>query len=244
MADASAPTVQILSPVAGASVSAGQFATVLVSAADNGTLASIILDTTGAEVFSATHQVTPGASTAQATFQIPLSIAPSQTSLNVAVRASDVAGNESAPDSRVYTVIVPDTTQPALTSLVTASGSTRVLAGETVTLRAAVSDNIGVTALAFQVEGGFASTGTAAVAPPVVAGTADLSILIPASTPNGALVTVRVRASDAANNLSEETSIVLTVGDTAAPVLTILSPAEGAAGTARPDRNDDRSRDR
>ena len=229
VADASVPTVQILSPAAGASVTAGQIATVMVSAADNGTLASIVLDTTGAEVFSATHQVTPGASTAQATFQIPLPIAPSQTSLNVAVRSRDVAGNESAPDSRVYTVIVPDTMQPALTSLVTASGSTRVLAGETVTLRATVSDNVGVTALAFQVEGGFAASGTAAVAPPVVAGTADLSILIPASTPNGALVTVRVRASDAASNLSEETSIVLTVGDTAAPVLTILSPTEGAA---------------
>src|SRR5262249_368302 len=60
-------------------------------------------------------------------------------------------------------------------------------------------------------------------------GTTPFSLSIPSGLANGATITVRVRARDAAANLSDEASIVLTVGDTSPPSLTLLEPADGAA---------------
>src|SRR5581483_4379665 len=55
-----------------------------------------------------------------------------------------------------------------------------------------------------------------------------LTIPIPATAPNGATMTVRVHARDAASNTSDEASLVLTIGDSTPPVLTVLEPADGA----------------
>ena len=227
--DATAPSAQLASPAQGAGVDAGQAAAFVVHASDNGEVAAISLETTGAVVFSTVRQLTPPSSHAQVTIEVPIpsTVAEGQ-SLHVSVRARDAAGNESTIVSRTYPVIVPDTTPPVVRDLMTSSGSTRVLPGETASLRATVEDNAGVTALLFETHGGLETTGTVPVAPPLASGTVPLAIPIPASTPNGASVTVHVRARDAAGNVSDERTLALTVGDTAVPVLTVSSPAEGA----------------
>lgn len=227
--DATQPTVQVVSPVLGTGVDAGQTATILVSAADNGTVASISLDATGPTVFSATRAVIPASTVAQASFDIPIPASVSEgQSLNITVRARDAAGNDSASTSRSFAVIIPDTTSPVLSGVVTASGSSRVLAGDLASLRASVADNVGVTSLVFETQGALQTTGSVSVTPPVGSGVVPFTISIPSTVANGATITVTVKARDAAGNLSQERSILLTVGDTAAPVLTILSPAAGA----------------
>ncbi len=71
------------------------------------------------------------------------------------------------------------------------------------------------------------SSGTTPVAPPVTSGPATFTLTIPAAAANGSTVTVRARARDSGGNLSDEGTILLTVGDAAAPVATILAPAVG-----------------
>lgn len=225
--DATPPAVQMIAPAPGAPLNAGQSASVIASASDNGTLQAITIATSGAASSSQTVTIGTG-SAAQVGFEVPIPIAPAQESLTITLSARDAAGLDSASVSRTFVVLVPDTTAPALSGVATASGSPRVLAGEAALLRAEVSDNTGVTSLTFATEGGHVSTGSVPVAPPVAAGTISFQVPVPASVPNGATVTVRVRALDAAGNQSPEQSIVLTVGDTAAPSLIIVSPAEGS----------------
>ena len=227
--DVTVPAVQLVSPAAGTSFNAGQTATVVVSAADNGQLGSISIQTSGAAVFTATRQITPPSANAQASFDIPISAStPEGQSLNVSVRAQDTAGNESLAAARTFAVIVPDIILPQLTSLATVSGSTRVLQGETASLRATFSDNVGVTALLFEANGGVETSGVVPISPPALSGIGTVAIPVPASVANGATISVHVRARDTAGNLSDERIVTLSVGDTAAPVVTVLSPAEGA----------------
>ncbi|MGB2715170.1 MAG: Ig-like domain-containing protein [Vicinamibacterales bacterium] len=226
--DVTVPTVQFVSPAPGTGLDAGQSATVIVSAADNGELSSISVETTGAAVFTATRPVAPPAASAQVSFDIPIPAStPEGQSLNVTVRAHDVAGNQSTLTSRTFPVIVPDTTPPLLTDLTTVSGSTRVLQGETASLRATFSDNVGVTALVVETHGATETSGVVPISPPVLAGNGTVLIPVPASVANGATISVHVRARDAASNLSDERIVTLTVGDTATPLVTVLSPAAG-----------------
>ena len=64
--------------------------------------------------------------------------------------------------------------------------------------------------------------------PPVISGPAAFTVAIPASVANGSTVTVRARARDNGGNLSDERTIVLTIGDSAPPATAILAPAAGA----------------
>ncbi len=92
-----------------------------------------------------------------------------------------------------------------------------------------MTDNVGVTALTFTTEGGLSTSGTSPVAPPQsLQGSASLRFQFRPAVPNGSTVTVRVRARDAAGNASDEGSLLLTVGDSATPILTLLEPAAGA----------------
>lgn len=230
--DRTAPSIQVLSPAEGARVEAGQSATVVVSAADNGPLASIDIETSGAAVFSESRTIAEGSTATQATFVIPIPSTAAETdTLHVVVRARDAAGNESGGAARTFGVTVPDTTPPLVTAFASTSGSTRVLAGQTATLTAAVSDNAGVTALLFESSGAVVSTRNIQLdgAPSAVV---PLAIEIPAEAADGATVALTVRAVDAAGNLSEAASLTLTVGDTAPPAVEILSPAD--ATEARP----------
>jgi hypothetical protein len=121
-----------------------------------------------------------------------------------------------------------DTLAPVLSSLESATGSTRVVAGGAASLRATVSDNVGVTAVTFQTEGGLTASGTQTVSP-LTSGAVSFSIAIPDSVPNGSSILVRARAVDAAGNTSPEGTLTLTVGDGAPPTIEILAPADGSS---------------
>jgi hypothetical protein len=125
-------------------------------------------------------------------------------------------------------VIVADVIAPTLGGLQPASGSTRVIAGSIVTLRADATDNVAVLAIDFSAEGAAIANGSASAVPPVSPATVTFTVAIPANAPNGGLVTVRARARDAAGQLSNELVLALTVGDTEAPVITMSAPAAGA----------------
>jgi hypothetical protein len=118
-----------------------------------------------------------------------------------------------------------DTTAPkvAITSPVdgtSVAASTRVVATAT--------DEVGVTAVKFLVNGAVAATGTA--------GTADqYSATLDLSAYAGSTVTLTATASDAAGNTGTSTQVSVRVpgsADTVAPTISITSPSDGATVSA------------
>jgi hypothetical protein len=220
------PVVTIQSPLANAVIVAGQPLSVVVDASDDVGVTSVTLVCAPILTGCDSRTVLPAQRSTRQTFtvDVPASFG-SANGLALLAVASDAAGNATQIGRQVT---VPDLVRPTLTALTTVSGSTQVLAGQTVALRATVSDNVGVTALLFQIDGPVPSSGTVAVAPPLTSGQATLNVTIPASATSGSTVTVRVRARDAAGEVSDEASLVLTVTDSTAPSLTILAPADGA----------------
>jgi hypothetical protein len=224
--DGNRPTVTLLTPVNNAQIVVGQPLTVTVDAADDVGVTSVTLTCAPVLAGCETRAIQPAVPTTRQTFvvDVPATATPG-SSVTLLVSASDAAGNATQVGR---TVLVPDSVAPVITALEPVSGSLRIVAGETVALRAIVSDNLGVTALTYQTEGGMVASGTAPIAPPVVSGAALFTFAVPASTANGSTITVRVRARDAAGNLSEEQTSLLSVGDAGAPTLTILAPASGS----------------
>ncbi len=200
---------------------------VVIDATDDVALASVSLTCNPAVLGCETRAVSPPAAAAHQTFDITIPAglqAPQSVALSVI--ATDTSGNAGAA-GRVLQIA--DTIKPSILSLASASGSTHLAVGDVAVLRAAVSDNVGVTALAFATDGAFSATDVATVSPVVTNGVATLSVAVPITAPNGATFTVHVRARDAAGNASDEASLTFTIGDAAPPSLTVLDPAEGTA---------------
>ena len=224
--DAIRPTLTILSPVNDALVLPGASVDVVADAADDVALASVTIVCNPALSGCGTQIVAPGTKSSRHTFTVVLPgdlQAPQTPTLSIVAR--DTSGNTTTIGRVLH---IADTVKPTVTAFTTASGSLRVAAGDTALLRAQLTDNVGVTALTFTTEGGLSTSGTSPVAPPVTGGTVPLAISIPPTVPNGSTVTVRVRARDAAGNASDEGLLLLTVGDSATPVLTLLEPPAGA----------------
>ncbi len=135
---------------------------------------------------------------------------------------------------RVARVPVADVINPTLSGLQPVSGSTRVIAGTSVSVRADAIDNVAVTAVDFTAEGAATASGSANVVPPATPATTTFSVAVPAGAANGATITVRGRARDAAGNLSTELALTLTVGDTSPPTAAITQPAAGTVVHAGP----------
>jgi hypothetical protein len=134
----------------------------------------------------------------------------------------DTAGNSSFQASR--TLQIADTVVPTLTSLQTLSGSTRVLAGQSVTVEAHGSDNVAVAAFEFRTLGEVITPlQTVTVVAPASAATGQFAFTVPTTATNGGSITVLARARDAVQS-SAEVSLILQVGDTAPPTVTITVP--------------------
>jgi hypothetical protein len=223
------PIVTIQTPLANAVIVAGQSLSVVVDSSDDVGVVNVTLVCTPVLTGCESRAVQPAQRSTKQTFtvNVPASFG-SSTGLGLLAVATDAAGNATQIGRQVT---VPDVVRPTLTALTTANGSTQVLAGATATLRATVSDNVGVTALLFEMDGPAPTSGTSAVAPPLTSGQATLNIAIPASASSGQTLTVRVRARDAAGEVSDEASLVLVVTDSTAPSIVILSPAEGSEVT-------------
>jgi hypothetical protein len=221
------PAVTITAPAAGVLAIPGQTLTVTVTASDSGGLTAITLTCSPALSGCETRPIAPALTSTTQTFSVvvPASLnAPATVTL--LARATDGTGNIGEAGRSIQ---IADVVNPTLTQLQPVSGSTRVLAGAMASLRADFLDNVGVVAVDFTSEGAVVANGSAAVSPASASGFKTFDIAVPANAANGATMTVRARARDAAGNISSELSITLTIGDTSPPAVSISQPAAGTS---------------
>jgi hypothetical protein len=132
--------------------------------------------------------------------------------------ARDAAGNTATSSSVTVTVNNVDSTAPTVSLTAPANGAT--LSG-TVTVSANAADNIGVAGVQFKLDG--ANLGAEDTASPYSASWNTLS----ASNGSHTLTAV---ARDAAGNTTTSSSVTVTVtNDTAAPTVSVTSPAGGSS---------------
>ena len=221
--DGQRPTVTVVSPASGASVSPGGSVTLVADVADDIALASIQIVCTPATLTGCESRALGGTASRQ-TFAlgVPANLsAPLQVSL--VVNVTDAAGNVG---SAGRSLALTDTVAPAVASLVIVSGATRVLEGETVAIRANVTDNVALQAVAFGATSGAFSTAQS-VAVTGTSAQATFNLVVPSGLGAGAQITVTATARDAANLDSPVSTLTLSVGDTSAPTVEILQPAAG-----------------
>lgn len=223
--DSTGPTVRIVSPEPGATVTPGDTVSVLVSATDNGQVASLSLDAAGAATFSESRAVSPPQPAVAATFQVPVPVtATANQFLNLTARAQDTAGNTTPAG---LSLRVRDVVPPTVV-LATIDGASTVTAGRSVSVRATATDNVAVTEVDFQTEGAATQTRSTMVSPPASPATVDFTFTVPVTAADGSTVTVHARARDGAGNVSTDATLALVVAaDRAPPVVTILAPADG-----------------
>ena len=222
--DGARPTVTIVSPAAGSQVAPGGSIVLVVDAADDVALASIQVACTPASLSGCETRAISGQASRQTfTLGVPASLVAPQA-ISLVVNVTDAAGNTG---SAGRSLSVTDTVVPAVTSLVTVNGATRVVEGETVTLRATATDNVALQSVLFTATSGAFST-SRAVAVSGTSGTANFDLVVPTGLAAGAQLTVTAVARDAASLDSTAASLVLTVGDTAPPAVEITLPAAGA----------------
>jgi chitodextrinase len=143
----------------------------------------------------------------------------SGTLYNYRVRSIDAAGNETVGSNQTFTTTTASDTTPPTVSL-TAPGSGAIVAGQTVTVSATATDNVGVTAVQFLFDG--QPLGTPAT-------TAPFSRTWDTTTATGGPHTLSAMASDAAGNQGSAAGVSVTV-DNQAPTGTV-SIDDGASAT-------------
>jgi hypothetical protein len=213
--DTTAPTVSLTAPAAGAAVS-GTVA-VTATAADNVGVTAVQFTLNGVNL---------GAPDTSAPYSVNWSTTGAANGTHT-LRASarDAAGNETLSAARTVTVnnqsgSASDTARPSVSLSAPASGAT---VSGIVTVAATASDNVGVTAVQFTLDG--ANLGAADT-------TAPYTITWnTAGTSNGSH-TLRAVARDAAGNTRTSSARTITVtnagADTSAPTISLSAPAAGA----------------
>ena len=206
--DATAPTVTITAPAAGAEV-AGAFQ-VSATASDDVGVTGVVFRLDGTWI--------GGASAAPFVVSWDSVGTPSGAHVLTAT-AFDEAGNEAT--SSVSVTITNDTVQPDLTM---ASPSPGAQVAGTITVSAAAADNVAVAGVQFTLDG--ASLGAERTAAPYDVAWNSGSVA------NGAHVLGAI-ARDAAGNRRSASLTITVANDTTAPVVAVTSPADGAivAGT-------------
>ena len=205
--DTTPPSVSIIAPAAGAIVS--NTTTVQVTAADNVGVTTVSLKVDG---------VILGTSTSESCNFAWNTTTVANGAHTLTVTATDAAGN-SASNSITVTVSnsVPDTTPPAV-SITSPTGGT---VSGTIAVQVSASDNLGVTAVTFSVDGVLLGTDTAA----------PYSFSWDTTAVANGAHTLTAIATDAAGN-SASNSVVVTVNnpipDTTPPTVSITSPSGGS----------------
>ncbi|ACH38815.1 repeat-containing protein [Citrifermentans bemidjiense Bem] len=200
--DAIAPSVSIVSPVAGSTI--GGTVSVSANASDNLAVERVELYLNGALV--ATSTAAPYGfswNTANA----------ANGSYTVSAKAYDAAGNVGQASATVS--VFNDTTAPSVAISSPVAGST---VNGTVSLYANASDNVGVTKVEFYLDGALQATSTAA--PYGFSWNT-------ANAANGSY-TVSAKAYDAAGNVGQASATVSVFNDTTAPSVAISSPVAGS----------------
>jgi len=212
-ADTTPPSVAIISPAAGATLSGSVNLT--AAASDNVGVASVQFKVDGGNV---------GASLASAPYEYSLSTtALPNGSHTISAVATDAAGNSTTSTSVTVTVnnTTKDTTPPAV-AVTTPTNGAKV--SGTVAVSANATDNVSVASVQFQLDG--ASVGAAVLASPFT---------YPWDTTkasNGSHVLSAI-AKDDAGNSTTSAAVTVTVSNTSAdttpPTVSISAPAAGAS---------------
>jgi hypothetical protein len=226
VADVTPPTVQIVSPAAGALVTAGETLDVVVSVADTGKVASVTLNASGAATFAETRVLSPALGTAQVTFQITVptgAVAPQILTLSAS--AQDVAGN-TAPTS-VLTLALRDTVSPVV-SVAVKDGATTVARGRSIVVAVSAADAVGVTSIGVQADGAVSETAFQVLSPSQPSAVREFSIAVAETVATGAIVTIRGNASDAANNTGTSAPVSVTVVDVPRSTFTVAKAGSGS----------------
>jgi hypothetical protein len=224
-----APSLAITSPAPDHRVVPGPLS-VVVQATDDSAIATLSLVCQPVLPGCGTFIVAPPTGTASHTFtvQVPLTLTAPAT-LTLSATATDASGNVSPVATLVLGV--RDAQPPHVVSLILLGG-TRIGAGDPATVRARATDAIGVTRIAFDVQGAAAAAGEVAVTPPVTDATVDFTFEVPDTAVDGTTATIRARAFDAEGNASAEVIFTVQVGDIRAPVVRIEAPLEGTSVSA------------
>ncbi|MBA1443921.1 MAG: Ig-like domain-containing protein [Chromatiales bacterium] len=226
--DKVAPQVAIDSPVNQAQVVPGTSVNVQVSASDDLAVTTLSLNCTPALAECAERTLSPPRPMATEVFTLNIPAAfEAPGTIQIAANATDAAGNSKVSPVRILQIA--DTVPPAVDSLATSSGATRVLQGQTVTVRATANDNVEVSGVEFLITGAGLNLGPSLVpAVPVGANvTVEFAFTVPAAATHGSTIQVVGVAIDGVGNRSVDRLLVLDVGDVQSPVASILAPLPG-----------------
>ena len=209
--DTTKPTVSVTSPASGSSIVTGASSAITLSAADDTAVTKVELSIDG--TLKTTLTTAPYAYTWDTT----------GTSLgthSITAKAYDAAGNTQVSTAVSVTIVPPpDTTKPTITITAPTAGS-NIAQGNNVTINAAASDDVGVTLLAFSIDG----------QPRSEMQSAPYTLVW--NTIGSALGshTITARATDAAGNYSDSTVTIniVTPPDTTAPTVVVTAPAANA----------------
>ncbi|MEQ1868665.1 MAG: papain-like cysteine protease family protein [Vicinamibacterales bacterium] len=172
--DTTKPTVVVKAPPQAAP---GAVLSIAATAADNVSVASVVLSSNGAAFASLSHPPYESA------FTVPLD-APVGASLIIAAQAVDSSGNQATNSATVLVVQTADTTPPSIDL----SAPPTAQAGTAVPILATASDNVGVASVRFFVDG---APSAVVLDPPY-----STSLLVPLALPAGARLHVEARATD------------------------------------------------
>jgi hypothetical protein len=219
--DAQPPSVAILAPSGGETVSAGSTFTIRWISSDNVGVTShdILLAADGAN-FNATIASGLSGSTQQFNWFVPANLA--TTAARIRVIARDVAGNAGQADSNQFTV--RDAQPPTVTIQSPVAGQV-LSAGSTFTIRWTSTDNVGVTSqdILFSNDGVNFNTN---IASGLSASAQQFNWSVPL-TSNSSSARIRIIARDAAGNVGQADAGPFTIRDTQPPSVTIQSPTGG-----------------
>jgi hypothetical protein len=243
VADTTAPVVHITSPAANAPLDAGQTVSVVVTAADAGSVSSISLAVSGAAVFSETRAVSPPQTSAQATFQVTVPGTARPTDQVVfSATALDAAGNTAT--AVTSTATIRDAVAPA-TTIAIDGGLSTIQRGRSFSVTVSATDDGGVAHFGYDTAGAFVLSGTQAVSPVQTTTSGRFTLTVPADAPIGAIVTITASAADGSGNVGRSAGATLTVVADAPPTVRITAPqagatlVEGAAFALSADASDD-----
>ncbi len=207
--DTTAPSVSVSAPANGATV--GNTVTVSAAASDNVGVTSVQFTLDGASL---------GSPDTAAPYATPWNTSGAANGSHVLrAVARDAAGNTATAAAVTVTVsnLAPDTTAPSVSVSAPANGAT---VGNTVTVSAAASDNVGVTSVQFTLDG--ASLGSPDTAAPYA------TPWNTSGAANGSHV-LRAVARDAAGNTATAAAVTVTVSnvstDTTSPSVSLTSPS-------------------
>ncbi len=213
--DATAPTVALTTPAAGASLSGAGIA-VSATASDNiaviGVQFKLDGNNLGAEDTSSPYSITWDTTTT------------SNGSHSLTAVARDGAGNTTTSSARSVTVAntTPDTTPPTVSISAPTNGAS--VNGASVSITANASDNVGVAGVQFKIDG--VNLGAEDTASPFSATWNTTTVA------NGSH-TITAVARDAANNTTTSTGVGVTVNnpDITPPTVSVTAPTNGATVT-------------